>query len=164
MKHIDRSSVDKLCREAAGSPRRRAHLNLHDDLEEDLQRLLIALQPDTYIRPHRHPEDYKRETLVILRGRCACYTFNDSGEVDRVTILDPREGSFVCEIPDQQWHSLACLEADTVVLEFKRGPYVPLAPENFAPWAPEETSDTRTAYLESLAQAERSRRRASSLA
>ena len=102
MKNVDQQTLDKLCREATASPRRRAHLNLHEDLEEDVQRLLIAMQPDTYIRPHRHPEPYKKETLIILQGRCACMTFHNDGSVDQSTILDPAKGTYLCEFPDQQ--------------------------------------------------------------
>ena len=150
MKNVDQQTLDKLCREATASPRRRAHLNLHEDLEEDVQRLLIAMQPDTYIRPHRHPEPYKKETLIILQGRCACMTFHNDGSVDQSTILDPAKGTYLCEFPDQQWHGVTWLTNDTVIVEFKRGPYAPLTPENFAPWALEEGSDDCPAYLDSL--------------
>ena len=150
MKGIDQEIIDTLCREADAAPRRRAHLNLHDDLEEDVQRLLIAMQPGTYIRPHRHPEPYKKETLVVLQGRCACFTFADDGSIENSTVLDPIKGTHLCEFPDLGWHSVVCLTKNTVVLEFKRGPYAPLAPENFAPWAPKEGSDACPAYVKSL--------------
>jgi cupin fold WbuC family metalloprotein len=151
MKQVDQKIIDKLCREATASPRRRAHLNLHEDLEEDVQRLLIAMHPGTYIRPHRHPEPYKKETLVILQGRCACFTFADDGSVSETSVLDSGNSTHLCEIPDQGWHGVVCLTNDTVVLEFKRGPYIPLAPENFASWAPEEGSSDCPDYLSSLA-------------
>ena len=150
MKQIDQATLDQLCQEAETAPRRRAHLNLHEDLGEDLQRLLIAIQSDSYFRPHRHPEDYKKETIVVLQGRCACYTFHDDGTIDQVTMLDSDKGAFLCEMPDRQWHTLVCLADNTVVLEFKKGPYEPLAPENFAPWAPEENTEASSSYQASL--------------
>lgn len=150
MKRIDQATLDLLCQEAEKAPRRRAHRNLHEDLGEDLQRLLIAMQSDSYFRPHRHPEAYKKETLVVLQGRCACYTFHEDGAIDEVTILDPDTGSFLCELPDRRWHTVLCLADNTVVLEFKKGPYEPLDPENFAPWAPEEFSDACQSYQETL--------------
>ena len=150
MKRVDQEIIDRLCREAAASPRRRAHLNLHEDLEEDVQRLLIAMQPGTYIRPHRHPEAYKKETLVILQGQCTCFTFAEDGSIADSITLDPNSSIHLCEIPDLEWHNVVCLTNDTVMLEFKRGPYVPLAPENFAPWAPEEGSSNGPDYVKSL--------------
>ncbi|MCH1503345.1 MAG: WbuC family cupin fold metalloprotein [Verrucomicrobiales bacterium] len=147
MKEVALETIDRLCREATASPRRRAHLNLHEDLEEDVQRLLIAMQPGTYVRPHRHPEPYKKETLIILQGRCACFTFHNDGSINKSVILDPAKGTYLCEIPDQQWHGVTCLSDNTVVLEFKRGPYTPLTPENFATWAPEENSNTCSEYM-----------------
>ena len=127
MKEVALETIDRLCREATASPRRRAHLNLHEDLEEDVQRLLIAMQPGTYVRPHRHPEPYKK-----------------------AVILDSAKGTYLCEIPDQQWHGVTCLSDNTVVLEFKRGPYTPLTLENFATWAPEENSNTCSEYMDHL--------------
>ncbi|MEN9023364.1 MAG: cupin fold metalloprotein, WbuC family [Verrucomicrobiaceae bacterium] len=150
MKEVALETIDRLCREATASPRRRAHLNLHEDLEEDVQRLLIAMQPGTYVRPHRHPEPYKKETLIILQGRCACFTFHNDGSINKSVILDPAKGTYLCEIPDQQWHGVTCLSDNTVVLEFKRGPYTPLTPENFATWAPEENSNTCSQYMAHL--------------
>ena len=150
MKHIDQQTLDKLCIDANTSTRRRSHLNLHEHSGEDIQRLLIGLQPGTYVRPHLHPETYKKETIVILQGRCACVTFNEDGSIASSVILDKDGANLICEFPDRQWHSLVCLEKDTVVLEFKRGPYVALSPENFAAWAPPENSSAQDSYLKEL--------------
>lgn len=64
-------SADLHCprRAAADSPRRRAHLNAHNALDAAVQRLFIALEPDTYrMCPHRHPETERRETSALLAG------------------------------------------------------------------------------------------------
>lgn len=42
------------------------------------------------------------------------------------------------EIPENTWHTLIANEENTVLMEVKPGPYLPLAIEDFAPWAPEE--------------------------
>ncbi|NQZ56386.1 MAG: WbuC family cupin fold metalloprotein [Lentisphaeraceae bacterium] len=150
MKEVDNETIISLCKKAATSPRKRSHLNLHDALDEDLQRLLIALQPGTYIRPHKHPEKYKKETLIILKGSCACLVFDDNGTIQSHSVLKAASGSYICEIPDLHWHSLICLEEDTVVLEFKKGPFIPLDDNNFAHWAPQENSPDAAFYLKGL--------------
>ncbi|MGL4356718.1 MAG: WbuC family cupin fold metalloprotein [Aeromonas popoffii] len=40
--------------EAAHSPRQRMNHNLHNGLTDPIQRLAIAMEPATYIRPLRH--------------------------------------------------------------------------------------------------------------
>ena len=43
----------ELTQAAGASPRQRQHHNLHE-MSEPCHRLLVGLQPDTYIPPHRH--------------------------------------------------------------------------------------------------------------
>jgi len=47
------SQLDQLKGEAASAQRRRSNLNVHAGLDANVQRLFIATQPDTYMRPHR---------------------------------------------------------------------------------------------------------------
>jgi len=37
---------------AAAGARRRSHMLLHADHQDQVQRLLIALEPNSYVRPH----------------------------------------------------------------------------------------------------------------
>ncbi len=54
------------------SPRLRAHRNFHPELTDPVQRLAIAMEPGTYIRPHRHPHTF--ELLLALSGRFVVLT------------------------------------------------------------------------------------------
>jgi cupin fold WbuC family metalloprotein len=40
---------------------------LHADHQDQVQRLLIALEPNSYVRPHLHSEQW--EMIVLLRGQ-----------------------------------------------------------------------------------------------
>lgn len=135
MKFIDSACLDGLRADAEASPRRRAHLNLHADPAEPVNRLVIALEPDSYVRPHRHTDKF--ELFVLISGRCRLLVFAESGKVDRRVDLggeDPR----IAEFPAGAWHSLVALAAGTVVLEVKPGPYSPTSTVDFAAWAPPE--------------------------
>lgn len=46
---------------AKASPRRRANHNVHKSYEDLVQRLFIAMEPDSYVRPHRHTQQHKWE-------------------------------------------------------------------------------------------------------
>ncbi|MGV8352525.1 WbuC family cupin fold metalloprotein, partial [Pseudomonas aeruginosa] len=54
MKQITLSDMQQQSEAAASAPRLRAHRNFHPELSDPIQRLAIAMEPGTYIRPHRH--------------------------------------------------------------------------------------------------------------
>lgn len=138
MQSFDKALFDALCAQAAESPRRRAHHLIHVSHEDPVQRMLIGLQPGTYLRPHRHASPPKWELLLVLKGAAAWLGFDDSGRVSGRCEAGAHRGSKGFEYPPGTWHSLVCLVPDTVIFECKPGPFAPVAPEDFAPWAPEE--------------------------
>jgi cupin fold WbuC family metalloprotein len=142
-----------LSHEARSESRRRAHLNVHPTLADPVQRLFIALEPDTYIRPHRHPEPNKWELFVLIDGAVDALVLADDGGLAERIRMAPNTGSRAVEIPPNTWHSYVCLEPGTVVLEVKEGPYVPTEEENFAPWSPKDDPAAVGAYLEWLRRA-----------
>src|SRR5512137_947850 len=102
MKRIALSTLADLARQAQSSPRRRANLNLHSGLEDPIQRLAIAMEPDTYVRPHRHPHTW--ELLYPLAGRFAVLHFDAAG----VLVASTRLGDDSClvETPAGAWHAV----------------------------------------------------------
>lgn len=126
--------------EARNAPRKRKNLNLHTTLNDPIQRLLNALEPGTYVRPHRHNTPGKWEFFAILRGRAQVLTFDDAGTVLERHELSPMGPVQAVEIAAGTWHTLVASETGTVLLEVKPGPYTPAAPEDFAPWASPEGS------------------------
>ena len=132
--------VEMLIEQAAAAPRKRSHLLLHSGPDDQVQRLLIAAQPGTYIRPHRHSEQW--EMLVVQRGRVDILMFAQDGEVLSRKILD--QASPVVQIPLSRWHSCVVRAPDTLLLEIKPGPY---RPNEFADWAPEEGREAASALL-----------------
>ena len=69
--------IEELLRKATENPRKRAHYNLHDSLEDLIQRLCIATRLGTYFRPHRHTPPATWELFVVLRGAAAFLIFDD---------------------------------------------------------------------------------------
>ena len=137
MKLIDKSLLDSTCEKAKQSPRLRMNHNFHEDLNDPVNRLLNALEPGTYLRPHRHLNPDKNEIFLLLRGRVALFLFDETGAVTEKITLDPLAGVYGAEIKAGIWHGLLVLEPDSVIYEVKQGPFAPLAPENFAAWSPE---------------------------
>lgn len=137
MKSITASQLTSLSALAQTSPRRRANLNLHETLADPVQRLAIAMEPDTLVRPHRHPHTW--ELLYPLRGRFIVLHFDEHGQVSERTVLG--EDSAVVETPAGQWHAVLSLDSGGVIFEVKHGPYLPIAEADFAPWFASEAPD-----------------------
>ncbi|MBI3899494.1 MAG: WbuC family cupin fold metalloprotein [Gammaproteobacteria bacterium] len=144
MKVIDATTLNELTESAIASPRRRKNLNLHDSLDDAVQRFLNAFEPGTYVRPHRHSG--KWELFVLIQGRAAVLGFDDAGTVVTRVELNADNGARVVEIPASTWHTIVSLAPRTVMLEVKRGPYDPSVPAEYAPWAPAENDAAAAAF------------------
>jgi cupin fold WbuC family metalloprotein len=145
IKRISERDLSALSETAAGASRLRSNLNVHDTLDAPVQRLFIATQPGTYMRPHRHPEPHKWEFFVVLDGRIDLLVFDDSGRVIERTPMSHSHTRAV-EIPPNTWHAYACMQPGTVALEIKQGAYIPTSGQDFAPWSPAENSPDASRY------------------
>ena len=135
MQRLDRPSLQQLSDAAAAADRRRMNHNLHDGPADPVQRMLNAMEPGTYIPPHRHSDPPRWELFVLLRGEAACLTFDDAGTVIARHELEPGHG---LELAAGTWHTLVARAPGTVLLEVKAGPFRGAAAGDFAPWAPAE--------------------------
>ena len=115
--------------------------NFHQSMDEQIHRLVNALEPNTYHPQHRHSNPDKEEVYLVLRGSLLAITFDDNGTILTSDILSPAKGTYGVEIPAGTWHSIIVLEPDTVIYEMKQGPYAPIIPSNIAPWAPEASDE-----------------------
>jgi len=144
---LDQNLFDALGTAAHNSSRKRQHHNLHESTQESAQRFLNALEPDSYVRPHRHVQPDKAETLLILRGKLGLLLFDAAGAVIRIEILSQSGHTRGGHIPAGIWHGVLALEPGTVVFEVKNGPYRPADSQEHACWAPAEGSPDTTMWL-----------------
>lgn len=151
MESIDKNLLDKLTAQAKTASRGRINHNFHRSLDEPLHRLLNALEPGTYVRPHRHKNPDKEESFVLLRGKVVFFIFDDQGNILSRHFLSPADGAYGMDIEAGVWHSLVVLESGSVIYETKLGPFAPLSEENMAPWSPPaEDIEAAKAYMEML--------------
>jgi cupin fold WbuC family metalloprotein len=139
MKSVDETLYRKLCQAASESPRRRAHHLMHVSHADPVQRLAVVMHRGTYIRPHRHALPQTWEQFCIHRGSAVVLTFGDDGKVMERIELHAGTGPFIVEINTGQWHTLTALEDNSLLSEYKQGPFMPISEEGFSPWAPGET-------------------------
>lgn len=126
-----------MAQQAAAADRLRTNLNIHPQLDDPVQRFFNAMQPGTYVRPHRHVEPPRWELFLVLQGRLALLVFDDEGivlERQEIQVDGPVTG---VELESGRWHALVVL-APAVMFELKQGPYSALTDKDFASWAPPE--------------------------
>jgi cupin fold WbuC family metalloprotein len=133
--------TDNLIREISNQAktveRKRCNYNFHKSDKDPIQRFINALEPATYIRPHKHESPDKAEMLILLKGRVVIVEFDDNGKVTDHFVLDFRNGNKGAEIPPKVWHTFIALEEGSAVYEMKEGPFV-VTEKIFAKWSPEE--------------------------
>ncbi len=150
MKIINRQLLDEITADAKQNPRLRKNWNIHPNDAFPAHRLLNAIEPDSYLRPHRHLDPLKDETFMIVRGKLGILTFDDEGVVRETVVLDPEGETLGADIPSGLYHTAVSLESGTIFFEAKAGPYTPLSDDEKALWSPEETSRGADSYLAAL--------------
>lgn len=122
MKIIDDSLLKDLAEQAQRSPRLRMNYNFHQSLDDKCHRFLNALEVGTEIPIHRHPT--KDETFLIIKGKVRVNIYDDKGNVVETVILSQLDGNYGADIPKNTWHTVECLEPDSILFEAKEGPYI----------------------------------------
>ncbi len=149
---VDTALLDSISAQAAASPRRRRNHNFHSSNEAPCHRLLNAIEPDSYVPPHRHAAADKDETILAVRGKLGMVFFDEYGKVMSQVLIEPGGAAVAVavDIPHGVFHTVLALTGGSLFFEAKAGPYLALTPEERAPWAPEEGAAGAAAYLEKL--------------
>jgi cupin fold WbuC family metalloprotein len=156
MKAFDARYLNDLTGQAKNSPRLRQHRNIHQSYQDACQRLFNAIEPGSYIRPHRHASEPREELLIAIRGSMALITFDDQGSVTGILRFgSEKHGCDLAagaEVASRTWHTVVALEAGCVLLEVKAGPFDSSQPKVLAPWAPQEGSELAQGYFRNLVE------------
>ncbi|MBL7104511.1 MAG: WbuC family cupin fold metalloprotein [Bacteroidales bacterium] len=135
---IDANLLKKMSDKARLAKRKRTHLTFHKTDDDTLQRMLNAMQPETYLQPHKHEDPDKREVFICLTGKMLVVEFDHNGEIADYMILDAESKDYAAEIAPRVYHTVICLEPNSIAYELKDGPYNPIDDKNFASWTPKE--------------------------
>lgn len=138
MKIINQQLLDEITAAAKVNPRLRKNWNIHPGDDFPAHRLLNAMEPQSYIRPHRHLDLLKDETFMIVRGSLGILIFEENGKVKEKLLLEADGENIGVDIPAGLFHTAVSLAPGTIFFEAKAGPYVPLTEAEKADWAPED--------------------------
>lgn len=135
---IDRTLLDQTCQAAANADRQRKNANFHPSDDFPAHRLINAMQPGSFVRPHRHLDPNKDESIVVLQGRFGYLSFDDQGAIVEALTLSSHGPILGIDIPHGTTHTLLALEPNSVFFEAKAGPFMPLSADEIAAWSPPE--------------------------
>ena len=121
---ITQAILDDLTAKAKASPRRRMNMDLRNGIDDQSQRMLNAIEPDSVVPIHRHQKS--SETVVCLRGRVVEEYYDELERICTEAIeLTPNGQTVALNIPAGQWHTIRSLESGSVILEMKDGKFEP---------------------------------------
>jgi cupin fold WbuC family metalloprotein len=150
MRIFSANSLDALSEVALVSQRRRMNFNIHGSYLDSCQRFFNAIEPESYIRPHRHLSDDRDELLIAVRGIMALVVFDDVGSPAQVVRFGSekyKESLAVgVEVSSSTWHTVVSLVTGSILLEVKAGPFDPHKSKDKALWAPDECSPAAPSY------------------
>ena len=144
--------MDQAAQAARDSERARVILPFHKSHADPLHRMLNAMQPATYVQPHRHLTVPKAEVFLVLRGAIDFIVFDELGEISHALHLRAGSAEFGIDLAPGLFHSFLVRAEDTVLYEIKCGPYTGVNDKDFADFAPPEGSGQIPAYLAKLEQ------------
>ena len=123
---ITKAILDDLTAKAKSSPRRRMNMDLRNGIDDQSQRMLNAIEPESVVPIHRHRNT--SETVVCLRGRVVEEYYDELERTCTEAIeLTPSGQTVALNIPAGQWHTIRSLESGSVILEMKDGKFEPLS-------------------------------------
>ena len=137
---IGQKEIEYLRSELKGNVKGRVRINLHPDNTDTLHEMFIAIRPDSYIRPHKHPN--KSEAFHIVYGEVDIVIFKDCGSIQQIVPLAAGSSSkaFYYRMSKPFFHTLI-IKSDVLVLhEITNGPFVEQE-TIFANFAPHQDSD-----------------------
>jgi len=148
---IGPADIERLRQAVRETPKRRARINAHPGHDDALHEMIIAIEPSSYLRPHRHPG--KSEAFHIIEGEVDIVVFRDDGAIDQIVSLGAKGSRhpFYYRMSETRFHTLIIRSDLLIVHEITNGP---LAPEGtiYATFAPAEGDPAAAAFQTRLVE------------
>jgi cupin fold WbuC family metalloprotein len=109
--------------QATVTPRRRCRLCLHPTPAALQQEMIIVMQRDSYVAPHKHVG--KGETLLVLEGEAVAPIYAEDGTLRDAMTLGPSGSgrTFFYRMPENIYHGLWITTEWLVYVETTLGPF-----------------------------------------
>jgi cupin fold WbuC family metalloprotein len=139
--------IEVLRRAVRKTSKHRVRINAHPGNDDGLHEMIIAIEPGSYVRPHKHPG--KSEAFHIIEGQVDVVVFSEEGTIDRIVSLAAKGGvhPFYYRMSTPHFHTLIIRSDLLVVHEITNGPFVPTS-AIYAAFAPEEGDTAKAAAFQ----------------
>ena len=140
--------VARLRERGSRAARKRARICTHPSMKDPLHEMIICLDRDAYIRPHRHAA--KSESFHMIEGELDVVLFEDSGEIRQVIRMGAYQSRspFFYRLMEPCYHTVLVRTPQAIFHETTNGPFDP-ADTEYAPWSPPE-GDRAAEYQDRL--------------
>jgi len=119
---VDGTAIARLKQDALANPKKRARLCLHEDHNDPIQEMVIALVSGHPVTAHRQLG--LRKSYHILDGSLRVTFYSDQGARETQYTLTPHSaGASILTFPAGQWHACEAISDIAVFLEIIPGPY-----------------------------------------
>ncbi len=144
---IGNEDIEVLRQAVRNTPKRRVRINAHPESTDELHEMIIAIEPGSYIRPHKHPG--KSESFHIIEGQVDIVVFSEAGNIERIVSLAAKGGRhpFYYRMSTPHFHTLIIRSDLLVVHEITNGPFLPTG-TIYAAFAPEEDDSAKAAVFQ----------------
>lgn len=144
---IGNEDIEVLRQAVRKTPKRRVRINAHPESTDQLHEMVIAIEPGSYIRPHKHPG--KSESFHIIEGQVDIVVFGEDGSIERIVSLAASGGRhpFYYRMSAPHFHTLIIRSELLVVHEITNGPFLPTGTV-YAAFAPEEADVAKAAAFQ----------------
>jgi len=144
---FDVRAIEFIKTKALENARGRARICAHRNSTDSLHEMLIAIQENSYIRPHRHHN--KIESFHLIEGEADILIFNEEGVINDIVRLS-KENNFYYRLNTPQYHTLLIYSSLLVIHEVTNGPF-DANTSDFAAFSPDENEKAQIDYyIESL--------------
>ncbi len=148
---VKSTDLEFIQEKAAASPRRRARVCAHRDVEDKLHEMIVVLKQDSYLIPEKH--EVKVESYHIIQGIADVVIFDEAGSVTEVVQMgDHSSGrALYFRLSDPSFYHTLIIRSESLVYhETATGPFQK-ADTVIAPWAPAESDLAgRSEYMAEL--------------
>jgi len=121
---INYDDIEFLKKQVSNSDKGRVRINLHPNSEDLLHEMIIAISPNSYIRPHIH--ENKSESFHIIYGDVDIVIFDELGNITDVLELSANniQKPFYYRMSVPKFHTLIVRSDLLVVHEITNGPFI----------------------------------------
>lgn len=135
---IGETEINFLKDQLAESPRGRVRINVHSSAQDKLHEMFIAIDRQSYVRPHQHKN--KSESFHIVLGTVDVVIFDEQGGIQQIVSLGEQSKgrNFFYRLSIPLFHTLIIYSDVLVMQEVTNGPFVP-SETIFANFSPEES-------------------------